>query len=94
MSTDLTTLRDMMGNELRPGDTFVYAAMRFRSVGMRIGKVRPNGSLHIVCPGMVRTPEGGYTPGWAKMSGRPTSSQLIKVPAEHLNAQVLEALES
>lgn len=93
MSTDSTTLRDMMGNELRPGDTFVYAALQNRSVGMRAGKVRADGKLHVVSRGCVRRADGSWGRGWSKMNGRPSFDQLVKVPEECLSADVRSALE-
>lgn len=85
--------KDMMGNTLYPGDTFVYAALQNRSVGMRIGKVLADGSLRIAAQGSVRTPEGTWVRGWAAMRGRPSFDQLIKVPDGYLTRQAREALE-
>lgn len=85
-------MKDMMGNTLAAGDHFVYAALRYRSVGMRIGRVLEDGRLRIACEGSVRKEDGTWGRSWELMNGRPNASQLIKVPVESLSTAARESL--
>lgn len=79
-------MKDSMNNDLSAGDYFVYPAVRFSSADLRIGRVQPGGKLRIVT--LYRDGSVG------SIAGRPVTSQMVKVPAEFINARVAEALEA
>lgn len=76
-------MKDMMGNTLAAGDYFVYAAIRYRSVGIRAGRVLEDGKLRIVAR---------WGSSWDPIRGRPDFNQLVKVEPQNVSAELKEIL--
>jgi hypothetical protein len=84
----VSVLRDYLGNALEPGDYFVYAALRNKSVGMRVARVlATEGGLKILAA------ERSWRSGWSLLRGRPDPQQSVRIARAYVPSEVRVLLD-
>jgi hypothetical protein len=76
-------IRDYLGHEVAAGDYLVYAALRNKSVGMRVARVlSTEGGLKILAA------ERGWRSPWSLLRGRPDTNQAVRIARSDVPTEV------